>query len=255
MDIVVVTLFQEMVEHALGFGVLGRAVQRGLLSVTTVSPREFATDPHRTVDDRPYGGGPGMVLKAEPLRLALEEAQRRLPGARRVYLAADGAPLNQAGVARFAAMDRLVLVAGRYEGVDERVLEECVDESVAVGDVVVSGGELPALMLIDAAARLLPGALGDEDSAVQDSFVDGLLDWPHYTRPEVWHGRVVPPVLLSGNHAAIERWRLKQALGRTRERRPDLLAGRELSDVERRLLVEYMAEQDALREGSGTQPV
>jgi tRNA (guanine37-N1)-methyltransferase len=152
-------------------------------------------------------------------------------------------------------MDRLVLVAGRYEGVDERVLEECVDESVAVGDVVVSGGELPALMLIDAAARLLPGALGDEDSAVQDSFVDGLLDWPHYTRPEVWHGRVVPPVLLSGNHAAIERWRLKQALGRTRERRPDLLAGRELSDVERRLLVEYMAEQDALREGSGTQPV
>jgi tRNA (guanine37-N1)-methyltransferase len=130
-----------------------------------------------------------------------------------------------------------------------------VDESVAVGDLVVSGGELPALMLIDAAARLLPGALGDEDSAVQDSFVDGLLDWPHYTRPEVWHGRVVPPVLLSGNHAAIERWRLKQALGRTRERRPDLLAGRELSDVERRLLVEYMAEQDALREGSGTQPV
>ena len=252
MEIVVVTLFPELVEAAVGFGVLGRAVERGLLSVTSVNPRQFAADPHRTVDDRPYGGGPGMVLKAEPLRAALESARQRVPRARCIYLAADGAPLTQESVARFAGLGQLVLVAGRYEGVDERFVEAYADESVSVGDLVVSGGELPALMLIDAVARLLPGALGDAESAAQESFVGGLLDWPHYTRPEVWEGRPVPPVLLSGNHAAVGRWRLKQALGRTYERRPDLLAGRELSEAERKLLEEYLAEQDALRHGAGS---
>ncbi|MGI9245631.1 MAG: tRNA (guanosine(37)-N1)-methyltransferase TrmD [Steroidobacteraceae bacterium] len=247
MRIVVVTLFPEFVEHALQFGVLGRALERGVLTVATVNPRQFATDVHKTVDDRPYGGGPGMDLKAEPLRLAMTEAAAQVPQARRVYLAADGAPLTQRKVADFAGLAELVLVAGRYEGVDERFVDECIDECVSVGDVVLSGGELPALTLIDAVARLLPGTLGDADSAIEESFSDGLLDWPHYTRPEVWAGRAVPPVLVGGNHAAIARWRLKQSLGRTWQRRPDLLARRDLSEGERRLLAEYQAEQDATR--------
>ena len=250
MKIVVVTLFPEFVEPALGFGVLGRAIERGVLSVATVNPRQFATDVHRTVDDRPYGGGPGMVLKAEPLRLAMLEASERAPSARRICLAADGAPVTQRRVAELARLPALVLVAGRYEGVDERFVEAYTDESLSVGDLVLSGGELPALMLIDAVARLLPGTLGCAESAEQESFANGLLDWPHYTRPEVWQGRDVPAVLLSGNHAAIGRWRLKQALGRTWQRRPDLLQERELSVEEHRLLEEYQAEQDAPRHGS-----
>ena len=251
MKIVVVTLFPEFVEQALKFGVLGRAIERGVLEVSTVNPRQFATDVHKTVDDRPYGGGPGMVLKAEPLRLAIEEAARLVPSARRVYLAADGAPVTQPKVAELAALGELVLVAGRYEGVDERFVEACIDESLSVGDIVLSGGELPALVLIDAVSRLLPGTLGCAESAEQESFADGLLDWPHYTRPESWQAREVPEVLKGGNHAAIERWRRKQSLGRTWERRPDLLAKRQLSDVERRLLDEYRAEQDAARKGQG----
>jgi tRNA (guanine37-N1)-methyltransferase len=248
--IVVVTLFPEFVQQALRYGVLGRAIERGVLSVDTVNPRQFATDVHRTVDDRPYGGGPGMVLKAEPLRLAMDEAMRQVPAARRIYLAADGAPVTQRKVAELAGLAQLVLVAGRYEGVDERFVEACTDESLSVADVVLSGGELPALMVIDAVARLLPGTLGDAESAVQESFTDGLLDWPHYTRPEVWAGRTVPAVLLGGNHAAIGRWRLQQSLGRTWLRRPDLLRQRELSQEERRLLDEYLAEQDATRHGT-----
>jgi tRNA (guanine37-N1)-methyltransferase len=248
--IVVVTLFPELVERALGFGVLGRAVERGVLAVETVNPRQFVTDLHKTVDDRPYGGGPGMVLKAEPLRLAMQDAMRRVPMARRILLAADGVPVTQRKVAELAQRPELVLVAGRYEGVDERFVDACIDESLSVGDVVLSGGELPALMVIDAVARLLPGTLGDAESAVQESFTDGWLDWPHYTRPETWEGRAVPPVLLGGNHAAIGRWRRKQALGRTWQRRPDLLAGRELSNEERKLLDEYLAEQDATRYGA-----
>ncbi len=251
MRIVVVTLFPEFVEHAVSFGVLGRAIERGVLTVETVNPRQFATDVHKTVDDRPYGGGPGMVLKAEPLRLAMAEAAAKVPQARRVYLAADGAPLTQRQVAGFAGTAELVLVAGRYEGVDERFVEECIDECVSVGDVVLSGGELPALTVIDAVARLLPGTLGDAESAVQESFIDGLLDWPHFTRPEVWAGKAVPPVLVGGNHAAIARWRRKQALGRTWQRRPDLLARRELNEEERKLLAEYQAEQDATRREQG----
>jgi tRNA (guanine37-N1)-methyltransferase len=196
-----------------------------------------------------------MVLKAEPLRLAMQEAMGRLPAATRILLAADGEPVRQRKVAELAQRQELILVAGRYEGVDERFVEAYVDESLSVGDVVLSGGELPALMVIDAVARLLPGTLGDAESAVQESFTDGLLDWPHYTRPEAWEGRPVPPVLLGGNHAAIGRWRRKQALGRTWRRRPDLLAQRELSKEERRLLDEYLAEQDAPRTGAGTQPL
>ena len=251
MRIVVVTLFPEFVEHALGFGVLGRALERGVLAVETINPRQFATDVHKTVDDRPYGGGPGMVLKAEPLWLAMNEAATLAPKARRVYLAADGAPVTQAKVAEYAALPELVLVAGRYEGVDERFVEACIDESVSVGDVVLSGGELPALTVIDAVSRLLPGTLGCAESAEQESFTDGLLDWPHYTRPETWRGRGVPAVLTGGNHAAIERWRRKQALGRTWKRRPELLAGRDLTAEERALLDEYRAEQDAPRDGQG----
>jgi len=248
--IVVITLFPELVGQTLAYGVLGRAIERGVLAVETVNPRDFVTDVHKTVDDRPYGGGPGMVLKAEPLRLAMQDAMRRAPAARRILLAADGEPVRQRKVAELAQGSELILVAGRYEGVDERFVEACVDESLSVGDVVLSGGELPALMVIDAVARLLPGTLGDAESAVQESFTDGWLDWPHYTRPETWEGRPVPPVLLGGNHAAIGRWRRKQALGRTWQRRPDLLAGRELSNEERKLLDEYLAEQDAPRYGA-----
>jgi tRNA (guanine37-N1)-methyltransferase len=248
--IVVITLFPDFVRQSLQYGVLGRAIERGLLAVETVNPRQFATDVHKTVDDRPYGGGPGMVLKAEPLRLSMDEAMRQVPAARRIYLAADGAPVTQRKVAELAGLAQLVLVAGRYEGVDERFVEACTDESLSVADVVLSGGELPALMVIDAVARLLPGTLGDSESAVQESFTDGLLDWPHYTRPEVWAGRTVPAVLLGGNHAAIGRWRLQQSLGRTWLRRPDLLRQRELSQEERRLLDEYLAEQDATRHGT-----
>lgn len=255
MRIVVVTLFPQFVAQAVGYGVLGRAIERGVLAVQTVNPRDFATDVHRSVDDRPYGGGPGMVLKAEPLRLAVEKALQLVPAARRIYLAADGTPVTQRRVGELARHEALVLVAGRYEGVDERFVESCTDESLSVGDLVLSGGELPALAVIDAVARLLPGTLGDAESAVQESFTGGLLDWPHYTRPETWSGRTVPPVLLGGNHAAIGRWRLKQALGRTWLRRPDLLAQRELSGEERRLLDEYLAEQDATRTGTGMPPM
>ena len=253
MRIVVVTLFPELVTQALAFGVLGRAVARDVLTVETIDPRQFATDLHRTVDDRPYGGGPGMVMKAEPLRQAVELAVLRVPDARRVFLAADGRPVDQARVAALARLPGLVLVAGRYEGVDERFVECCIDETISVGDLVLSGGELPALMLIDAMARLLPGTLGCAESAEHESFTTGLLDWPHYTRPEVWEGRPVPPVLLGGNHAEIERWRRRQALGRTRVRRPDLLDARELTREERRLLEEYAAEQDATRLEAGKQ--
>jgi tRNA (guanine37-N1)-methyltransferase len=243
MRIEVVTLFPEFVAEAVRVGVLGRAIERGQVSVHATSPREFATDPHRTVDDRPYGGGPGMVLKVEPARSAIRAAKARLPaGSRAIYLAADGARLTQAKAQELAALPGMMLLAGRYEGVDERLIELEIDESISIGDYVLSGGELPALVLIDAVVRLLPGVLGDEESARQDSFSEGLLDWPHYTRPEVYEGLAVPKVLASGNHAAIRRWRLKQALGRTWQRRPDLLESVVLTAEQRELLDEYMAE-------------
>lgn len=246
MRIEVVTLFPEFVAEAVRVGVLGRAIERGHVSVNASTPREYAVDVHRTVDDRPYGGGPGMVLKVEPARTAIRAAKARLPeGSRAIYLAADGVPLTHARARELAQLPGMMLLAGRYEGVDERLIEMEIDESVSIGDYVLSGGELPALVLIDAVVRLLPGVLGDEESAQQDSFVAGLLDWPHYTRPEVYEGRAVPDVLASGNHAAIRRWRMKQALGRTWSRRPDLLAKLTLSAEQRRLLEEFVTEQRA----------
>lgn len=246
MRIEVVTLFPEFVAEAVRVGVLGRAIERGQVSVNATTPREFAEDPHRTVDDRPYGGGPGMVLKVEPTRTAIRAAKARLPqGSRAVYMAADGARLTQAKARALAELPGLVLLAGRYEGVDERLIELEIDESISIGDYVLSGGELPALVLIDAVVRLLPGVLGDEASAQQDSYSEGLLDWPHYTRPEVFEGRAVPEVLAGGNHAAIRRWRMKQALGRTWRRRPDLIEATQLTAEQRRLLDEYRAEHRA----------
>jgi tRNA (guanine37-N1)-methyltransferase len=246
MRIEVVTLFPEFVTEAVRVGVLGRAIERGAVTVNASTPREFATDVHKTVDDRPYGGGPGMVLKIEPTRTSIRAAKARLPeGCRSVYLAADGVPLTQAKAQQLAQLPGLMLLAGRYEGVDERLIESEIDECVSIGDYVLSGGELPALVLIDAVVRLLPGVLGDDESAQQDSFVAGLLDWPHYTRPEVFEGKSVPAVLVGGNHAAIRRWREQQALGRTWLRRPDLIQKLRLTTEQQRLLQEFLAERDA----------
>jgi tRNA (guanine37-N1)-methyltransferase len=240
MRIEVVTLFPPLMEAGIAAGVLGRAVARGLVEIGLESPRSHAEDPHRTVDDRPFGGGPGMVLKAEPLAKAVGAVMARLPaGAPVIGLAAEGRPFDQAAARRLAGLPGFALVAGRYEGIDQRAFDALVDEELSIGDYVLSGGEFPALIVIDAVVRLLPGVLGDEASAAEDSFGAGLLDWPHYTRPEVWNGRPVPQVLLGGNHAAIRRWRLMQALGRTWQRRPELLAERGLSADERALLEEY----------------
>jgi len=247
MRIEVVTLFPELVETVATYGVTGRARERGLWTLGTVNPRDFAVDRHRTVDDRPYGGGPGMVMLAEPLEKAIAAARGRLECAgvgrpKVIYLSPQGEPLRHERVAELATEEALVLIAGRYEGVDERVVEREVDLELAIGDFVVSGGELPALLLIEGIVRQLPGALNDAQSSVQESFVEGLLDCPHYTRPEVYEGRSVPDVLLSGDHARIARWRLKHSLGRTWLRRPDLLGGRELTTEEARLLEEFKQE-------------
>ena len=228
-----------------------RAVAQGTLQVDSVNPRAFTHDRHQTVDDRPFGGGPGMVMKPEPLEAALSAARDGGAAPRQViYLSPQGQPLTQATAARLAQADGLILLAGRYEGIDERVIEAHVDEEISIGDYVLSGGELPAMVLIDAVARHLPGVLGHEDSAGQDSFsgeYSNLLDCPHYTRPETFDGRAVPEILRSGNHAAIERWRMKQALGRTAERRPDLLEKQQndpgLTDEQQQLLAEYLAER------------
>jgi tRNA (guanine37-N1)-methyltransferase len=240
MRIAVVTLFPVLVNEALAHGVVGRALEQGLLTVTCCDPREHAVDAHRSVDDRPYGGGPGMVLKFEPLQAALRAAAAAVPvGSKRVYLTPDGRRFDQ-GLAREArGWPGLVLLAGRYEGIDERLIEAEIDESWSIGDYILSGGELPALVVIDAVARLLPGTLGCAESAGQESFSDGLLDWPHYTRPPSIDGHAVPPVLGSGDHAAIRRWRLQQALGRTWLKRPELLEQRGMSAEERVLLEEF----------------
>lgn len=246
----VVTLFPEMFDAVTEHGVTGRARERGLYQFVAWNPRDFAVNAHRTVDDRPYGGGPGMVMMAEPAGKALLAAQRRQVSAgvarpRLVHLTPQGRPLDHAAVAGLALEAGVVLLAGRYEGVDERVLEQMSIEEISIGDYVLSGGELAAMVLMDCVVRQLPGVLGDAESASQDSFVDGLLDCPHYTRPEVYEGAAVPAVLLSGNHAAIARWRLKQALGRTWRRRPDLIERRKLSVEEQELLDEYRREQEA----------
>lgn len=245
MRIDVVTLFPEMFEAIRGSGIPRRAIGRGLLQLQMWNPRDFTFDRHRTVDDRPYGGGPGMVMQFEPLRDTLQAA-RGTEGERAsvIYLSPQGRRLDQAGVQELAQRPRLILLAGRYEGVDERLIESEVDEEWSIGDYVLSGGELAAMVLIDAVTRLLPGALGHEDSAEQDSFSSGLLDYPHYSRPESIDGRAVPAVLLSGDHAAIARWRLKQALGRTWLRRPDLLQLAVLGEEQQQLLAEFVREHE-----------
>ena len=252
MRVDVVTLFPGMVETLLRFGVTGRAVERGLLRVVAWDPRDDAHDRHRTVDDRPYGGGPGMVMKVQPLRDTLQRARAAAqPSGKTIYLSPQGRPLTQDGVRELALETRLILLAGRYEGIDERLIATEVDEEWSIGDYVLSGGELAALVLIDAVTRLLPGALNDSESAEQDSFMDGLLDCPHYTRPEEIEGRRVPAVLLSGDHAAIARWRRREALGRTWLRRPELLASRPLDADERVLLSDFIREYRERTETAG----
>jgi tRNA (guanine37-N1)-methyltransferase len=243
----VVTIFPQMFDAVAAAGVIGRAREKGIYQLVAWNPRDFALNAYRTVDDRPYGGGPGMVMMPEPLGKALAAARQRQRSAgvkkpRVIHLSPQGRLLNHQLVMELAAERGLVLLAGRYEGVDERVIAREVDDEISIGDYVLSGGELAAMVVIDCIVRQLPGALGDAESASQDSFVSGLLDCPHYTRPEVYEGEPVPPVLLSGNHAEISRWRLKQALGRTWQRRPDLLQQRKLSDDERRLLEEFKHE-------------
>lgn len=242
----VVTLFPEMIQALTGQGVSGRAVKQEKVSVTCWNPRDYAYDNYQTVDDRPYGGGPGMLMKIQPLKDAIHAAKAAAgEGAKVIYMSPQGRKLDQEGVLELAQYDKLILVAGRYEGIDERLIEAEIDEEWSVGDFVLSGGELPAMTLMDAVIRLVPGVLGHELSAQQDSFMDGLLDCPHYTRPEVYEGEAVPEVLLSGNHERIRQWRLKQALGRTWQRRPDLLAELELTTEQRKLLTEYLDENAA----------
>ncbi len=236
------TLFPDMVASGTGFGVCGRAIRRGLVRLGTLDPRAYATDNYRSVDDRPYGGGPGMVLSYAPFQAAIAAARERLPtGSPVLFLTPQGRRFDQAAARRLAGLPGFVLVAGRYEGFDERLLEAEADEEFSLGDFVLSGGEIAAVAVIDAVVRLLPGVLGDDQSAAEDSFSDGLLDCPHYTRPERIGGRAVPEVLLRGNHAEIRRWRLQQSLGRTYLRRPELLAARGMSEEEERLLAEFLA--------------
>jgi tRNA (guanine37-N1)-methyltransferase len=239
MRVDVVTLFPEFVAACARIGVVGRAQERGLLEVCAWNPRDYATDNYRRVDERPFGGGPGMVMLIEPLRATLNAARAAAAPAKVIYMSPQGSRLTQGKVAELAQRDRLILLCGRYEGVDERLLQQEVDEELSIGDYVLSGGELAAAVVIDAIGRLQEGALNDAQSSQQDSFSDGLLDCPHYTRPEVHELGRVPAVLMSGDHAAIRRWRRKQALGRTVERRPDLLDGVALSAEDKKLLLEY----------------
>lgn len=244
-----VTLFPEMFAALTGSGITRRAIERDLWQFSCQNPRDFTSDRHRTVDDRPYGGGPGMVMLAEPLEAAISAARAAVgaagDAARVVYLSPQGKCLDHQAVMELVAQPALVFVCGRYEGVDQRLIDRCIDQEISVGDFVVSGGELPAMLLIDALVRQLPGALNDTESAVEDSFFDGLLDCPHYTRPESYRGDAVPEVLMSGDHAKIRQWRLKQSLGRTWLRRPDLMADRVLSKQEFRLLEEFRRENAA----------
>ncbi|ACJ30448.1 tRNA (guanine-N1)-methyltransferase [Shewanella piezotolerans WP3] len=244
----VVTLFPEMFRAVTDFGVTGRAVSKGLLEMQTWNPRDFTHDKHKTVDDRPYGGGPGMLMMVQPLRDAIHAAKAAAgKEAKVIYLSPQGRKLTQQGVEELAKSSSLVLVCGRYEGVDERIIQTEVDEEWSIGDYVLSGGELPAMTLIDSVSRLVPGVLGKKASAEQDSFSDGLLDCPHYTRPESMDGLDVPAVLLSGNHEHIRRWRLQQSLGRTLLRRPELLENLALTGEQEQLLAEFVdsIKQDA----------
>jgi len=242
----VISLFPEMFNAITQCGITARALSRALYSVEVTNPRTYTQDNHKTVDDRPYGGGPGMVMLIEPLAKAIESAKARLAAngvvPYVVHMSPRGLPLTHQKVMALREMQGLVILASRYEGVDQRLLDTLVDEEISIGDYVLSGGELPAMVLMDAVIRQLPGALGDAESANEDSFVNGLLDYPHYTRPEAYEGLVVPEVLMSGNHAKIREWRLKQSLALTRAKRPDLLAARSLTKEEARLLKEIDAE-------------
>lgn len=240
----VISLFPEMFDAITKHGITSRALEKKIYSLNLINPRAFTTDNHKTVDDRPYGGGPGMVMLAEPLAKAIQVAKVANPSAKVIHLSPRGKALNHQKVMDLSQQQGLILLASRYEGVDERLLQSLVDEEVSIGDYVLSGGELPAMALIDAIVRQLPGSLGDADSALEDSFVNGLLDCPHYTRPEVYQELSVPEVLLSGNHAKIREWRLKQSLALTRAKRPDLLAARSLTKEEARLLQEITSEQE-----------
>lgn len=237
----VITLFPEMVTDAASYGVTGKAIENGLVDLKTWNPRDYTHDRHRTVDDRPYGGGPGMVMKYQPLADAVNDAKSDFSGEKRkvVYLSPQGQPLKQALLEQSCDFEQLILIAGRYEGIDERFINTVCDEEWSLGDYVISGGELAALTVIDAVTRLQPGVLGDEESAKQDSYSDGLLDCPHYTRPEQLEQGAVPEVLLSGNHEQIRRWRMKQSLGRTWSRRPDLLKNKKLTAEQAALLEEF----------------
>ena len=253
MQLDVITIFPEMLDALLDHGITRRALDEKRFELKTWDPRDFTSDGYRRIDDRPFGGGPGMVMMAEPLQAAIDaaKARQRDAGVARpqvLLMSPQGERLTDALVQALAAEQGLVLVAGRYEGIDERVVARCVDREVSIGDYVTSGGELPAMVVIDCVARRLPGSLGDAESAAQDSFAAGLLDWPHYTRPEEWREARVPEVLMSGNHAAIARWRRKQALGRTWERRPDLIEEPKLSKEDRQLLDEYRRERQAAQQ-------
>ena len=245
MQIALVSLFPEMFVAVSEHGVTGRAIKQGLVTLKHSNPRDYTVDKHRTVDDRPFGGGPGMLMKIEPLQQAIAAAREAVgTDAKVIYLSPQGQRLTHHKAVALAKEPALILVAGRYEGVDERLIEAEVDEELSIGDYVLSGGELAAMVVVDAVTRQLPGVLGHELSAQEDSYVDGLLDCPHYTRPEEYQGKLVPEVLLSGNHELIRRWRLKQALGRTYQRRPDLLQGRAMSPEEEQLLAEFLREQE-----------
>jgi tRNA (guanine37-N1)-methyltransferase len=240
----VISLFPGFVTSVAEYGVVGRATERNLMSLECLNPRDFTNDLHRTVDDRPYGGGPGIVMKYEPLAAAIAVARQQGPTECPVVcLSPQGVVFDQATARRYASLSGLILLAGRYEGIDERLMRSEVDEELSLGDFVLSGGEIAALAVIDAVTRLLPGVLGDDESAQQDSFMEGLLDHPHFTRPEVVAGQRVPEVLLSGDHAAIARWRVKQALGRSFERRPELVEKLALDDEQQKLLDEYLNDQ------------
>ena len=246
MFIGIITLFPEMFKAITEFGVTGRAVKHNLLQVRCYNPRDFTHDKHKTVDDRPYGGGPGMLMMVQPLRDAIHSAKADAgEGVKVIYLSPQGRTLEQAGVKELSLNSKMILVCGRYEGIDERLIQSEIDEEWSVGDYVLTGGELPAMTLIDAVARFIPGVLGKQESAQEDSFADGLLDCPHYTRPEVLDGLTVPPVLMSGNHAEIRKWRLKQSLERTWLRRPELLESLALTDEQRKLLQLVQAEHNS----------
>ncbi|MGO2499052.1 MAG: tRNA (guanosine(37)-N1)-methyltransferase TrmD [Vibrio litoralis] len=244
----IISLFPDMFRAVSDYGVTGQAVKKGLLSLESWNPRDFTHDKHRTVDDRPYGGGPGMLMMVQPLSDAIDAAKQASPGkAKVIYLSPQGRKLDQQGVEELATNENLILICGRYEGVDERIIESYVDEEWSIGDFVMTGGEIPAMTLIDSVSRFVPGVLGDFASAEEDSFANGLLDCPHYTRPEVLNQKTVPSVLTSGNHEDIRRWRLKQSLGRTWLRRPELLENLALTDEQEQLLAQFISEQRSLK--------